>query len=332
VKVRGEGTSSKVEGVDMNKRDVKSGVVGAALSALAFVAVYEGKVAVSHAGERVDVGAGESAQAGARGVAKSGDPFAGEKSFDAKVAAATEGEAPLAKANENLVSQVSEYRARLEAIAAQKIELEQKLKKSEERLASTADGGPVRTRAEYDLNQEDWAELAKKGSVKFRIPCMRTEGWTLEDKKLTDLGLAPHDGATIKDAYSRSHERIWKELRPMCAAAIGTTGEVVDKIGPDSCIHLVYDSAAKEDRAAASEAHTQAAEIRAGLRAEPGPNEKVHPVLRLFLLLTGANKVFEGDLARSFGPDEARRLAMSDDMCMSNNRWGGGKKREPEKK
>jgi ferric-dicitrate binding protein FerR (iron transport regulator) len=325
VKIRGEAQSNQEAGTDMNKRDVKSGVVGAALSALAFVAVYEGKVAVSHASERVDLGAGEGAQVGADGVKKSVALGEGEKAFDAKVAATTP-ETPLAQANENLVAQVSEYRSRLEAIAAQKIELEQKLKKSEERLAS--DGGPGRTRAEYDITQEEWAELAKKGEVKFRVPCMRPASWEFAPKKLNDLGLAPQDGATLKDAYQHSYDRIWKELRPMCAAAIGTSLDVVDKIGPDQCPHLIYDAAARADKAAAAEAHTQVAEIRAGLRAEPGPNEKMNPVMKVFLLLTNANKAFEGDLGKSFGPEEAHRLAMSDDMCNWNSRWGGGRKRE----
>ncbi len=91
----------------MDKRDVKSGVIGAALSALAFVAVYEGKVAVSHAGSRVDLGAGESAQAGSDGVHASGKLGEGEKAFDAKAASAASGDVPLAPANDNLVAQVS---------------------------------------------------------------------------------------------------------------------------------------------------------------------------------------------------------------------------------
>ena len=327
VKIRGEAQSNKDAGAEMNKRDVKSGVVGAALSALAFVAVYEGRVAVSHASERIDLGAGESAQVGSDGVKKSAALGDGEKAFDAKAAANAASDVPLAAANENLVAQVSEYRSRLEAIAAQKIELEQKLKKSEEKLAS--DGGATRTRAEYDLNQEDWAELVKKGKVKFRVPCYQPSGWELGPKQLNDLGLAPQDVAPIKDAYQRSYERLWKEIRPMCATALATTIDVIDKIGIEQCIHLVYDTAVKVDKESAKEAHTQVAEIRAGLRAEPGSNEKVHPVMKLFLLLTGANKVFEGDLAKSLGPEEAHRIAMSDDVCMSNNGWGGGKKRDP---
>ena len=162
--------------------------------------------------------------------------------------------------------------------------------------------------------------------MKYRVPCFRESGWDFTAKKLNDLGLAPQDGAPIKEAYRRSNERLWKELRPMCAAAIGTTLDVIDKIGPDQCPHLIYDAASRADKDAAAEAHTQVAEIRAGLRAEPGPNEKVHPVMKLFLMLTNANKVFEGDLAKSFGPEEAHRLAMSDDMCSQNSRWGGGKK------
>ena len=163
--------------------------------------------------------------------------------------------------------------------------------------------------------------------MKYRLPCLQATRWEFSPTKINELGLAPQDGAVVKDAYQRSYDRIWKELRPMCAAAIGASVEIIDKIGADSCPHLIYDAAARADREAASEAHTQVAEIRAGQRPEPGASEKVNPVMKLFLVLTGANKAFEADLARSLGPEEAHRLAMSDDMCSSNSRWGGGKKR-----
>ena len=250
----------------------------------------------------------------------------GEKAFDAKAASAGPADVPLALANDNLVAQVSEYRARLEVIAAQKADLEHKLKKSEEQLAS-ADGGPGRARSEYDLNQEDWAELAKSGRVKYRVPCLRSDGWDFSSARLQELGLAPHDNVTLKEAYKASHDRLWKELRPLCQAALGASAEVIDKIGPDTCPHLIYDAARRADPDAATEAHTQAAEIRAGLRPEPGANDKVNPVTKMFLVLTGANKAFESDLAKSFGAEEAHRLSLSDDMCNGNSEWGGGKKR-----
>lgn len=322
VKVRGE---SKDEAVDMEKRDVKSGVIGAALSALAFVAVYEGKVAVSHASGRQDLGAGESAQVGAGGVTKSATLGDGQKVFDAKVeeqASASTAD----DANKNLVAQVGEYRQRLEMIAAQKAELEQKLKKSEEKLASTGDGAAPRNRSEYDLDSNDWAELAKSGQIKYRMPCLRTDGWDFPADRLNKLGLAPQDGATLKDAYTRSYQRVWKEIRPLCIKALEAPPEIVDKIGPDSCVHLIYDLELKKNTEATQEAHTQVAEVRAGLRPEP-PADKQHVVMKMMLLLTGSNGNFEADLAKSFGPEEAHRLAYSDDMCNSNSRWGGGKKR-----
>ncbi len=324
VKVRGESN----EAVDMEKRDVKSGVIGAALSALAFVAVYEGKVAVSHASERQDLGAGESAQVGAAGVTKSATLGEGQKAFEAKVAEDQASTASTADANKNLVAQVSEYRQRLEAIATQKAELEQKLKKSEEKLASTADGAAPRNRSEYDLDTNDWAELAKNGQIKYRMPCMRPDGWDFKPDRLNKLGLAPQDGQTLRDAYERSHQRMWKEIRPMCIAALSAPPEIVDKIGADSCVHLIYDLELKKNTDATQEAHTQVAEIRAGMRPEP-PADKQHPVMKLMLLMTGANGSFENDLAKSFGPEEAHRLAYSEDMCNSNSRWGGGKKRQP---
>ena len=68
VAVKGTCFRVKVEGEEdaMNRRDAMSGTVGAVLAATAFVGVYEGKVAVSHAGQSVDLVAGQSAEAGPR--------------------------------------------------------------------------------------------------------------------------------------------------------------------------------------------------------------------------------------------------------------------------
>jgi len=322
-----KGTCFVVKVVEMQKRDVKVGVVSAGLTALAFVAVYEGKVAASSASERVDVGPGETAQIGPDGAKKTGDTAQGQKAFDAKVASAQSADEPVDSANQNLVTQVSEYRSRLEQIAAQKTELEQTLKTTEEKLAAAQDGAVPRARSEFDLDTNDWAELAKQGAVKYRMPCSHSQGWDFKPEKLDRLGLAPQDGAVLKEAYKASHDRLWGQMKLLCVQALGTSPEIVEKIGLASCPQLIYNIAVASDVNAASEAHTQAAEIRAGMRPEPGANDKVHPVTKMFLLLTGANKAFEQDLAKTFGPDEAHRLAYSNDMCTQSSTWGGGKKR-----
>jgi hypothetical protein len=304
---------------DMQKRDVKSGVVGAALSAMAFVAVYEGKVAVSHASEHVDLGAGESASLGPDGTTRSATMEDGKKAFDSKVAS-QDGD-PLAVANGNLVSQVQEYKQRLDALAAQKADVEKKLDATEKRLASATDGGPPRNRSEYDLDKDEWAELAKNGKVKYRTPCLRPDKWTTAPDKLQSLGLAPQDGATLAGAYKNSYDRIWSLVKPLCLQALGTSEAIVDKIGVNQCIHLVYDLASQADRAGTQEAHIQVAEIRAGIRPEPPANQQP-ATMKMLLALTGEQGNFESDLAKTFGPDEAHRLAWSDDICVSNSSWG----------
>ena len=57
----------------MNRRDVKVTVATAVSTALAFVAVYEGKVAVSHAGQSVQLVAGEGAKLSAGGPRREND-------------------------------------------------------------------------------------------------------------------------------------------------------------------------------------------------------------------------------------------------------------------
>jgi len=323
--VRIRGVAKKDAEESMDKRDVRSGVVGAGLTALAFVAVYEGKVAVSHASGRADVAAGEAAELGAGGVAKA-ELGAGEKAFGEKALAAESSEAEgdsRDRANQNLVAQIGEYRQRLESLAQQKSALEKKLETTEQKLASQSDGAAPSGRSEWDLTQDDWVELAKKGAVKYRLPCPMKAGWTFTPEKLAKMGLAPHDAPVMTQAYERSYKRVWDQLRPLCLQAVGNA-DVVDKLGAASCPTIIHDVQNALDPEAAKAGQKAAAEIRAGLKPEPGPNENVHPVTRVFLILTAANKAFENDLAASFGPEEAHRLAFSSEGCTSTSHWGGG--------
>lgn len=328
VKVRPVGGANR-EGPDMVKRDVKAGAVGAALSALAFVAVYEGKVAVSHASDKVDLRAGESAQLGPDGVKRAGATADGDRAFEAEVASAAADD-PMDRANQNLVRQIGEYRTRLEGIAAQKSELEAKLKRTEESLAATQDGSAVPIKHEFDLGQDEWKALLKNGTIKYQVPCFKKgsngESWSPSPEKLNALGLAPHDAATIKNAYARSNERVWSAVKPLCAQAIGSA-EVAEKIGPDTCVHLILDIESARDSETTKEAGRRVAEIRAGTRPMPGPNEPVHPVTKLFLTTTGEMKSFEAELAEAFGPDEAHRIVYSDELCMGASTFSSSPKR-----
>jgi hypothetical protein len=320
VKVRAVAGREGDEDPAMVKRDVKAGVIGAALSSLAFVVVYEGKVAVSHASSGVELRAGESAQASNDGVKRLGAD--GAAVFEANAAALASADDPLGAANKNLVRQVSDYRSRLESVIAQKTELETKLKRSEDQLAAAQDGSSAAWRSPFDLSQDDWKALVKDGTIKYQIPCFRKTPWSPTPDNLHVLGLAPQDGVTIRDAYARSNERVWSQIKPLCAQAVGSA-ELAERIGVGTCIHLVLDIEQARDSAAVEAAAKSVGEIRAGMRAAPGPGEPSHPVTKLFLATTGEEQNIERDLAQSFGPDEAHRILFSDEMCMQKSTFGG---------
>ncbi len=316
-----KGTCFGVRVAEMQKRDIKVAAAGAGAAALVLLGVYEGKVALSHDGQRAELGAGEAATFGGGRVERQ-SLADGQKAFDAKVAA--RGDEPLEAANQNLVNQVTDYKKRLEALSAQKVELEGKLSSTERALAAAqADGSAPRVKHDFDLSQDDWKELAKDGTVKARTPCIKPEGWAPSAEQLQRLGLAPDDAATLKTAYAQSNERIWAALRPLCAQAVNSA-EVAEKLGPSTCQHLVLDVEGAKDGDATNEAMRLVGEIRSGARPMPGPGEKLHPVAKMFLAVTHEPKAFEDELARAFGPEEAHRIAYSDELCMSRSTWGRG--------
>ena len=77
----------------------------------------------------------------------------------------------------------------------------------------------------------------------------------------------------LRAAFRRSYDRIWKTVRPLCAKVIGGA-DVVDSLGPDTCIHVVVDASRREDNAQADEA------IRQVAKHAPGSEHFPHRVPR----------------------------------------------------
>jgi hypothetical protein len=165
---------------------------------------------------------------------------------------------------------------------------------------------------EFDLDQDDWKELAAKHKVKYRVPCMLpAEGtFKLPESELDELGLMPEDGDAVTEAYRRSNARVWKVVQPLCLEAVELPG-VVDMLGLTNCLRVVEQVATKRDFKATLEARRQVAEVHAGMRTSPDPSLAKHPVFVADMALTSEARLFEADLAESFGPDEARRIARS---------------------
>jgi ferric-dicitrate binding protein FerR (iron transport regulator) len=314
------------EGNDVKRKEVAMAAGGAALGALVMVTVYEGRVQLSHANEKVALAPGDTGTLSADGARK----VEGQALADAEaVASAAVRESAAEGANKNLVADIAELNRRIEKIGKDKEKLEEKLKSAQADLAKQ-NGTPVRTRSQFDLDDKDWAELAKDGTVKFRVPCMRSKAWKPDAKVLDELGLGADDAETIRGVYERSYDRMWKALRPLCTKAVGNE-QVVDILGPDTCVHVIVDVARRQDGAAASEAMRLLSETRAGMHPAPVGGAPQHPVFETFWTMTGEMGRFEADLAQSYGPEEAKRLAYSDKMCAGHSTFGGPGPREPGK-
>jgi hypothetical protein len=316
VKVRGgDGVGASED--DMTRRDAVAGLVGAVAGAAAFVGVYEGKVAVSHAGQSVELVAGQSAQADAAGVHPTGDPASAARGFD-RPSPEEMGTDPLVAANANLADSVRDYRRRLDAIASEKDKLEKKLAEAESKLG---DAGP--RRSEYDLTPDDWKKLAQDGEVRMRVPCAGSKGdYSVTPSDLNKLGLAPGDGAPIQAALQASHARTWGIIKPLCSQALGDAN--VDRIGQSACVAVLQQLAEQQNNDAYTEAVREVAEIEAGLRPAPGAGDAVMPIERAYLALAGESRILQADLTKSIGPDDAQRFVYGDQGCWWNSSHGVG--------
>jgi hypothetical protein len=302
---------------------VKAGAVGAVLSAVAFVSVYEGKVAVSHASQSVTLTAGESARADSSGVHRGASDAAGEPGAAGAGGAAADSD-PLVAANANLSDSVRDYKRRLESIEAQKTSVEKQLAEAQQKLAAAqSDGQAVAAKSPYDLDQNDWKQLAKEGKVVARMACPRDDG-NVSVKSLNKLGLAPQDAQPIHDALQRSTTRVWNVLRPLCIQALQGSAEMADKLGPSTCQALVGDVAQQHEDT--GEETRLVAEIRAGL--VPMDAAKLGSYGKMLYAMSGESKALEQDLAQSIGPDDAHRFTYGDEGSWCQSTWGAGPRPE----
>jgi hypothetical protein len=297
----------------MNRRDVGAGAVGAALSAAAFVGVYEGKVRVSHADQSVTLAPGEAARAGKDRVEKLAG---GAAAMDRARAAA---EAAAARASRDAADSVRDYQQRLDAVKDEKARLEAQLADAQAKLDAQHGGAPAK-KSEYDLSRDDWAKLSQDHAVKFRVPCALTSdmGDWPSSAQLESAGLAPQDASAVRDAWTSSNARVWAGLKPLCAQAVGSA-DVAESIGPNTCLHLIVDMADRADHDGTRAAFSQVGAIRSGQSAMPA---NPSPTLQALMLMTGEPALVESDLAKSLGPDDAHRLLYDGKgICMQSSSW-----------
>src|SRR5262249_23653021 len=153
---------------------------------------------------------------------------------------------PLLAANASLADTVHAYKGRLEAIEAEKKKLEKDLAEAQTKLVASLDGAALGTlkASEFDLNDDDWKQLAKDGQVKARWPCDRPSTWNYSPKALDKMGLRHDDGKAIAAALAASQKRRWAIIRPLCAQALAGAADVADRVGEPGCVAIIQTMAA----------------------------------------------------------------------------------------
>jgi hypothetical protein len=290
----------------MKRRELAAAAGGAALAALVVVTVYEGKARRGRDNQSLvleERRAGKLDAEGAEPIEERSLGAAEQALLDHRGSGGATGTRTPARS----IDAPGGSLRKLEDLESEKQDLRAQLRVLEEELSRQA---PTRTRSEWDLDQNDWKELAAKGHVKFRLPCLMPggeswKGWP--PSELDELGLSPEDGQTILDAHRRSNERIWAVVRPLCLEAVGSE-EVVNALGGLGCVQAIGKKARSVDAEAARAARQRVADVRAGLRPAPR-DEPQHPVFETLMAVTGEMQRFEADLAEAFGPEEAKRLA-----------------------
>jgi len=212
---------------------------------------------------------------------------------------------------------VKDYKERLESIELERRRLEEQLAAANAQLADAAAPGP---NDGYDLSTEEWKRLAAEGTVKFRMPCSNEKGWTPSQAQLDAMALAPDDVDPLREAYRRSYQRVWTEIRPICAEVL--SAEVADKLGPTNCPNAIVSILTTNDWKRLSGTMRAVAEMRAGIAPMPAALEN-DPVARVFLVWTGEMSQFEKDLAADLGPEDAHRVVYSESICAWNSTWPG---------
>jgi hypothetical protein len=266
----------------MKRRDVAAGALGAVAGVLVVVGVYEGKVRVSHADQAVTVRAGESAVADQHGV-----------SSGAPAAVARPAETGSAKTEAQL-------RQRLDEVAKEKAALEQELIAANDAVGKNP----------FDLTKDDWAKMAENGEFKYRYPCFQSGGYRPSADRLEKLGLEPSAADAIQQAYNSSNKRFYEGMKPICTQLLG---KPVDNDVMSECISQLFGDIYRKGDSRAT--FKQVAEIHAGTRQEA---DATKPEMKMLMVFSSGMAPFEAELAKTFGAEEAHRIAYSDELCFQS--------------
>ena len=216
---------------------------------------------------------------------------------------------PAMAANVNLTQSLHECSQQLVRLMDDRNDLEQQLDGERQSEAAASRAAQARRMARRDISPDDWKQLASAGTVRYVLPCA---SFNPTPEVLDRLGLAPHDVPAIQSAFTGARDTAWAQLRPLCAAAVGSVA--ADRLGLDSCPQVILDAERATNPAAAAAAMRAVGSVKAGL-ADPSVIPPGDPVGAAFLLVTEVSKNAERQLGSVLSPGDARSIVYGNNGC-----------------
>lgn len=139
---------------------------------------------------------------------------------------------------------------------------------------------------------------------------------------MKELGLPDEDRAYVHDAYAQSAAQIDAVLRPLCVQALQGNTVAAAALSISSCQAIVTDSV--RDTEDTSEELRKVAEIRAGLIPMPTDPKVLGKYGAMMFALSGSSQSIETALAKSMGPDDAKRIVNNEASNLCGGSWGVG--------
>jgi hypothetical protein len=291
------GTCFRLEVTQMDRTNIKSGAVGAAIAAVAVVTVYEGQVVASTlAGEKV-VNPGEEATLDQHGVwvtpessemrvAATGRPLSGPTQAGASASPELNdedgAESPTYAA---LVRERSALRDRVRSLQDQVRELEKK----------------TRANRTYGLTDEELSAMAEQCEVRWDWMAPDTANpQTISDTEAEKLGLSDEQRAALDEAIKVYGAGLSEELRALYVALTGEPNP-----GSMSAQAMFSEAMDKTPREETRRVFYTVAHERAGLLPPVADWSSLPPFERLFRQIHGAGDRLEGEMARAVGAELA---------------------------
>jgi hypothetical protein len=281
------GTCFRVEVTQMNGSSLKGAAVGAAISALVVVTVYEGQVVAGTGPQQLPISAGEAAVL-ERNTARL---------LEAPAQRRVDGAAQRPESRTASVDVTSEQRV---------IELQQEaagLRERVRQLEASLKDPKSKANAEktYDLPEEELVSMAEKCELRWdHVEVDSSHPPTVSGDDAKQVGFTPEQQKAIDSVLAAYNQQMIAQTRALYAEITHDPN-----VGSMAFRSMVDEAIDKTSHAERQKAFQNLARERAGLQPPPDDLKGTPAFERLFRLFQGSGDALEVQIGKVVGPDLA---------------------------